>query len=547
MKTIPVIIVGGGPVGMTLALALAQQGVRSVLFNNREGTTTHPRLDVINPRTLEIFRRLGISDAVRAAGNPLNQHQAVHVARSYAGEPVWKFDDETMLMGSTLRSREIIKDHGRDGSYPLEPMHRISQMRLEPVLKAAVDAHPLCEILFGWEVHDIEEQAGCVTVHAENVKSGEQRTVIGQYLAGCDGPESITRRRLGVEYLGLRDLVGEIFTIHLRSKALQNKFVDGIPPWHVWSINPHWRAIFVNPNGGEDYVVHKGVPPAEGQDLHALVQEFIQDPDIDQEILLSSVWKPQFIVAESYGRGRIWIVGDAGHQYMPTGGMGLNTGLSEAYNLAWKLVAMVKGWGGDALLESYGIERQPVAVAARDHVRLCAAAVLGMMHGENEGPHVREPIEERAPRIERLYNAWGAEFGYCYANDRDGNSPIIDAGNDPLPFYDHVEYRPTTRAGARLPSLLREDGEAVFDLLDREGFTLLDLSAKGGDTASLQAAAKQRGVPMKLLRLAEPYARDVYAADYVLVRPDEFVAWRGNALPDDPLQLIDRVRGARHV
>ncbi|RJF89304.1 2-polyprenyl-6-methoxyphenol hydroxylase [Oleomonas cavernae] len=547
MIQVPIVIVGGGPIGMTLALALAQQGVRSVLFNAREETTTHPRLDVVNVRSMEIYRRLGIDNAIRTAGNPIGQHQNVMVSRSYVGDPIWTFGDELKLMGSTLRNREIIAERHKDGTYPLEPMHRVAQMRLEPVLKSLLDANPLCEVLFGWEVHDIEENANGVVVHAEHVRTGKQRTVFGEYAVGCDGPDSGTRKRLGIEYLGLRDLVGDAFIVHFRSKGLQAKFENGVPPWHVWSANPRMRAMVVCPNGGEDYVMHKGVPAAPGEDLSGFVQKFLNAPDVDLEIVQKGIWKPQFLVAETYGRGRIWIAGDAAHQYIPTGGMGMNTGIAEAYNLAWKLVAVLRGWGGKHLVESYDAERQPVALSTREHARRCAGVASALLHGVNDGDSMRVPVEVRADRMERLYFAWGAEFGYCYANKEAGNSPIIDAGDDPLPFYHDLEYRPTTRAGSRLPSLFREDGSAVFDLLDREGFTLLDLSGCPAAENSLTQAAEAKKVPLKVQAISEDYARDVYAADYVLVRPDEYVAWRGNKLPKNPEALIERVRGNAHA
>lgn len=262
----------------------------------------------------------------------------------------------------------------------------------------------------------------------------------------------------------------------------------------------------------------------------------------------SGPWRPQFLVAESFGRQRVFIAGDATHQYMPTGGLGMNTGITEAHNLAWKLAARLAGWGGDALLDSYEAERLPIARRNRDHVKKCAAAafesnfaVTGELldptpAGERNRTEMARSFERK---VSRLYESLGVEIGYRYHR-----SPVVSEDDEPEPAYEEIAYTSTTWSGARLPSAFRDDGQAVFDQLDPSGFTLLAADAAADESEPLVRAAASAGMPLRVLPLQEPHLAQLYEKRFVLVRPDQHVAWRGDAIPDGCRTVVDTVRGA---
>lgn len=257
---------------------------------------------------------------------------------------------------------------------------------------------------------------------------------------------------------------------------------------------------------------------------------------LDYEIVQSGGWRPQFLVAKSFGRKRVYIAGDATHQYMPTGGLGMNTGVTEAHNLAWKLAAMVHGWGGEQLMASYEAERLPIARSNREHVQRCAAAafeinfpVANRANLTEYGPHFEQTIV-------RLYESLGIEIGYRYTA-----SSIICPNSGSSPPYEDRDYAPAIWNGARLPSAFRADGTAVFDQLGSGRFTLL---VTGGDGTPLKEAADQVSMPLETISITEPELVALYPNRFVLVRPDQHVCWHGDALPDDCSQLVDKVRGA---
>lgn len=542
MKEYDVIIIGGGPVGLTLAISLGQRNISVLLLNERRETTDHPRLDVLNPRTMEIYRRLGLADAIRAVGTPLDQPQTIMAVDRIGAEPVWMLSDERHLLNSTLKSREVIAKCSDGGELPLEPMHRTSQIPLERVLKQAADAQHSVDVRFSWRMTRITQDADGVTVWANQIDGKDELVGRAKYAIGCDGPRSPTRASLGIERDGSMDLVGQLVIIHFRSTKLREHFPNGVPAWHTWSTNRALACVLVCPNGDDEYVMHKLVPPKDSDDIVRVVRELVGS-DVDVEILQHGIWQPQFLVAKSFGAERIWLAGDATHQYMPTGGMGLNTGVVEADNLSWKIAAMLEGWGGAKLMESYDAERRPIAFDTREHVRRCAAASLDVRFSLHSGTRNAEETEalrrQFDQKLKRLYTAWGAEFGYCYLG-----SPVIDETGEQKPFYDDVIYKPTTRPGSRLPSVFRATGEAILDQLNRFGFTLITMGDDNANTGRLEHSARQAGVPLSMLRVTEPHIRKVYERDFVLVRPDDIVAWRGDVLPRDPKSLVDLIRGA---
>jgi 2-polyprenyl-6-methoxyphenol hydroxylase-like FAD-dependent oxidoreductase len=546
MHETQVLISGGGPVGLVFALCLSRLGIRSLLVNDRKQTTTHPKLDVVNCRSMEIFRQLGLADKIRAAGNPGHANQYCSVAASASG-PFFSVMSDRHLMYQPVAAGERLIKNCTDGSLPLESMQRIAQMHLEPVLLAEAKADPNIEVRFGWKLLDFTEDALGITGIIEEVDSQVREEVQASFIAGCDGARSRVRAKLGIQYDGTLDLVGELFIVHFRSDEVKTLYPNEEPYWHTWIARPGYSGLLVSPDAGRnDYILHRPFAPRSGETLEDVIDDAL-GTKLKYDIVQSGPWRPQFIVAESFGRGRAFIVGDATHQYMPTGGLGMNTGVTEAHNLAWKLAAVLQGWGGHKLLASYEAERLPVGRRNRDHVRVNAASVFEVQFGKPDylledsprGQQARQQLGQAfEQKVSRLYESLGVEIGYIYRN-----SPVICRDEAPAPVDDTCGYQPTTWNGARLPSAFADDGTAIFDHVRYDTFSLLACGAAPEEYAHLTAAAKAVGVPLNIVQIQEPHLRKLYERKFVLVRPDQHVCWRGKTIPDNCQALLNTVRG----
>jgi 2-polyprenyl-6-methoxyphenol hydroxylase-like FAD-dependent oxidoreductase len=532
---------------LTLAIALSRLGIRSMVVNDRLNTTTHPKLDVVNCRSMEIYRQLGLAEAIRANGNPLDANQYAAYAASASGPFYAVMSDRHLIYKPVAQAREdIAKNH--DGSLPLESMQRIAQMYLEPILLDTAKADPMIDLRFGFRLYGFEQDAEGVTARAQHIQNDEGFQVRAQYLIGCDGPGSIVRNFLNIDYDGTRDLIGELFIIHFRSREIAQLYPNRQPYWHTWLRRPGFTGLLVSPDAGrDDFVLHRMFAPRPGEALEEIIDSAL-GAKLKFEIVQSGGWRPQFLVANSLGRGRVFLAGDATHLYMPTGGLGMNTGITEAHNMAWKLAACLQGWGGANLMPSYEAERLPVARRNREHVKKCASAVFetqfhctsDALAESDAGVQARAAMgDEFETKVSRLYESMGIEIGYRYQG-----SPVVCADDNGAAAYEEVRYLPTAMAGARLPSVFRDNGTALFDQLDRGGFTLLALGASEKEAGPMKAAAQAVALPLTVLPVDEPHIREVYGRRFVLVRPDQHVCWRGDNIPADSRRIIDIVRGA---
>ncbi len=500
---IPVLIAGGGPVGMTLALALARLGTRCLLVERNPSTTRHPKMDITNGRSMEIFAALGVAADLRAVAVPEDNNFDVSWVTSMAGRELHRFRYSSV---TEWRAR-IAAD--TTGSLAGEPPMRVSQVEIEPVLARHVRAHPLIESRWGVGLEDCSQDAAGVTA---TLSTGE--TLRAAYLAGCDGGGSRVRAALDIGLEGEAAVMRRFMT-HFRSdeRALLQCF--GIA-WHYQS----QYGTLIAQNDLDIWTLQTRWPEGEAPDEtdpRALLRGFL-GAEINAEILVANAWTPHLLVARSYGRGRIWLAGDAAHQYIPTGGYGMNTGIGDAFDLAWKLAATVRGLGGTELLPSYEAERLPVGRRNRE-----ASARHADIRRRIGALYASEP--DPAAGIAALGNAenesWGIELGYHYAG-----SPIV-AVSDERPSDDPLTYTPSTAPGARLPSA---GAAPLIPCLD-PWFTLLHA---GPPDAGLIEAAVQRGLPMASL----PWNGD----GLLLVRPDHHIAWRGTTAPD-PHAILDRALG----
>ncbi len=422
---------------------------------------------------------------------------------------------------SPAEKRRQIRERN-DGTQTAEPPMRVSQIIIEPVLKQAIEDDERVEVRFGWAFERFEEDASGVTVTLRNA-NGDSEQIRAAWLIGCDGGASTVRRQLGIGLSG-RSRISERFIVHFESDA-RDLLQRWGPAWHYQSN----RGTLVAQDDRRIWTLLSQFPAgrsAENIDPSVLLTEFAGRP-FAHRVLVSNPWAPHFLVAESYRAGRVLLAGDAVHQYVPTGGYGMNTGVGDAFDLAWKLAATLKGFGGPGLLASYEAERRTVGLrncaAAEHHVgtRMAIGALYGpgLHAADAQGAVARMAAGAAIAELGNAENeSYGIEQGYVYSD-----SPVVCSEPAAQTLQDPLRYEPTTVPGARLPSIILEDGVALYERLG-DWFTLLIVGE--GDEAGFRAAAEALGVPLAILRIPSRW-QALYQADLLLVRPDQHVAWRG--------------------
>jgi 2-polyprenyl-6-methoxyphenol hydroxylase-like FAD-dependent oxidoreductase len=524
------LIAGGGPVGMTLACELSRRGIACLLVERNPTTTRHPKMDITNARSMELFRRLDVVDALRAVAVPETSNFDVSWITHLTGHELCRF-----RYPSVSDWRRLIREQN-DGSMPAEPPMRVSQVEIEPVLQRAVRAAPMVEARWSVELQDLSQDQDGVIATLRTV-DGATEKVRCRYLVGCDGGASQVRDRIGIRLEG-QWRVQQRFLTHFRSNDVDLLQRWGIA-WHYQSA----AGTLIAQNDKDIWTLQTRWPQEvapEDVDISALLRGFA-GRDFPHEILVANAWTPHFVVAERYGEGRVLLAGDAVHQYVPTGGYGMNTGIGDACDLGWKLAAMLLGYGGPRLLASYDLERRPVGQrnceAARRHSNARAEiAAVYRGAGDLTAPHAAGDVARAAAgrRIAAIGNAenqsFGIELGYAYAESEViCADPGADIPDDPL------YYVPTTAPGVRMPSVLTSDSDGVSDgvpIFDRLGlwFTLACFGVLPSE--ALVAAAAERGVPLEVLQVEDPDIIRVYGRGLLLVRPDHHVAWRGTGCED---------------
>jgi 2-polyprenyl-6-methoxyphenol hydroxylase-like FAD-dependent oxidoreductase len=498
LKHVPVLIAGGGPVGMTLAAALAQFGVRCLLVERQASTTRHPKMDITNGRSMELFRRLGLVDQLRAVGVPEENNFDVSWITTLTDRELHRF-----RYPSVVQKRAEILAHN-DGTQPREPAMRVSQVVIEPVLREAIVHDPLVEARWSMALEDFVQDAAGVTCTLRSLETGATETVRCDFLAGCDGGSSIVRERLGIGLSGKAN-VAHRYMVHFHSEARDVLQAFGIA-WHYQSA----MGTLIAQDDKATWTLQMRMPSNGNTDPNAVLDAWVGRGGFERKILVANPWFTNLLLADRYGHGRVFLAGDSAHQYIPTGGYGMNTGIADAVDLGWKLAAVVKGYATTGLLHSYERERRPVGyrnrLASERHtdVRLKIAELY-----KND-----RDLDALARGIAALGNAenesWGIEFGYRY--DGVEANPTI--------------YEPTTAPGARLPSVVLRDGSFLYDRLGR-WFTLLRFG--DADPSPLIDAAP---LPLETVIVDDPSVAPVYEAKLVLARPDTHVAWRGDRCDD---------------
>jgi 2-polyprenyl-6-methoxyphenol hydroxylase-like FAD-dependent oxidoreductase len=547
-SSIPVAIAGGGPVGLMLALFLDQYGVRSVVFNSEPEVRRHPKGSTHNSRTMEHHRQLGIAPQVRDLCLPINRPTDVSYYTSLTG---WELG--RIPMPSEADKRRAVANSAATDQTP-EPLLRANQMYVETFLLAHARTRANITIRFGWQVTAMKEDADGVTVEAES--AGSRESWRAEYLAGCDGGRSFVRRSLALRYHGFASLDsphygGRQNATYFRAPTLHRDHLAHRPGWNYWIVHPQGRCTIISLNNDEEFLAFSkapddGSPPTDESAVRVILRSV--GADLPVSIIGHWPWTAGVaLVAERFATSRVVLAGDAVHLFTPTGGFGMNTGMDDASNLAWKLAAMVQGWGGTNLLSSYEIERKPIAhrntTAARELNKQLAnmPPIDAIDQDTPAGEAARRTVSAHLATMTEEYASLGVQLGSRY----DG-SPIVTEDGAPPPD-DFLNYTPSGVPGGRAPHYWpnpgRGSGDSLFDQFGK-GFTLLRLGGRVPDTSSIETAAQRRRVPLKVIDLPQGDARDLYGRDLALIRPDQYVAWRGDAPPSDPDRLIGRLIGA---
>jgi 2-polyprenyl-6-methoxyphenol hydroxylase-like FAD-dependent oxidoreductase len=523
------LIVGGGPVGLSAAIETQWRGVPTVLVTENLDTTPHPKCNNTNARSMEHFRRLGIADALRSEGLPADVARASAYVTRFCGHEFGRlprpFSDWPTPELSTT----------------------ISQIALEKTLRRLAERAPGAQICFGWRLSSFTTDQDGVLADVESATTGERRRIRSRYLLGIDGASSTVRRELGFRMIGEDGTAhrafmgGTMLSFFIRSPSLMA--ASGRAPTHMtWIINPELRGMMYSQDGRELWVVHYQVPRGtdwQTVDARATVRTMI-GADVEFDILSGGPWTGGLaLVAEHYQAGPVFLAGDSAHLFTPLGGLGMNTGIGDVMNLGWKLAAEYAGWAGPRLLETYETERRPIGVRNSQLGVRCTRVMDGwtLWPGfEDDGADAQAARAAFGARImeedKPQYLTVGIQLGERYEA-----SPIVcdDGMESPPDPWD--AYTPVDRPGARAPHVWLAPQRALFDTFG-PGFTLLDFGAPEG-AAAFREAARARQVPLTVVRL-DPI--DHYRTKLVLVRPDQHIAWHGDAVPD-PLAVIDCVRG----
>lgn len=532
----PVLIVGGGPVGLGLACELGWRGVECLLIEQTDGEISHPRANVENARTMEFCRRWGVAEAVKKAATPGDYpHTAIYVT-SMRGYEIARIERPT---------------HGGRAASPTSPerTQRCNQLWFDPVLKAHASTLPTVTMRHRTRLESFEDRADGVVAHVRDMETGEANTIEAEYLVACCGGRSPVRKQLGVPLEGELALgypiniffrTPELWTYHDKGRTAMNFLVGPEGLWgNLTALDGRvlWRLTL---QGTTTYRDPSTV------DVAAEIRRAM-GCDVPYELISCQSWVRRDMVASKFRYGRVFLAGDAAHQHSPAGGFGLNTGMGDVFDLGWKLEAALKGWAGPDLLDTYEIERKPVAKrnvgeATRNFRMQTLDDTNAVLDDTDKGRQQRQRLKEYVIDVStQQFLSDGIALGYVYEG-----SPIVCPDGSEAPEFRVDRYTPSTFPGARAPHVWLQPARSTLDLFGR-GFTLMQLGTDPADVSRFVEAAAMRGVPLTVEHVAGEEVERLYERRLVLVRPDGHVAWRGNAAPDDALSIIDRARGAAHA
>ena len=534
-KNPPVVIVGGGPCGLMLALELGRRGVPPLVLDQKPGTAFNPQANATQARTMEHYRRLGFADEIRALGMPEDFPTDIAYFTRFATCELARF-----RLPSSREARQLVTT--LKGSWSAAELpHRVAQKFVEQVLRR--HAERVAHVRYGWRVTRFSIHSTHIDVAAEPAEGGPPVEIRTEYLVGADGARSLVRQAMGWRYAGetgvRRDFVGgRMYAVYCRIPEFY-RAMPHPPAWMNVTFNRERRCFMPAVDGRGEFAFHTQLKPHEDEAAidapaaAAMVRQALGAP-LAVEVLARDTWTAgHALVAERFAEDRVFLGGDAAHLFTPTGGLGYNTAVEDAVNLGWKLAAVLKGRAGPRLLESYEAERRPLAVRNTAYARRFADSLGNFQPAAELEDDTPAGAAARRRAGEYLEAHGRSEFnipGITFGGRYDGSPAIVGDGTAPPPDTPNA-YVPTGCPGGRAPHLWLGEGRSLYDELGFE-WTLLCLAGDGAlDDGSL-----------KIVRVESEEARDLYGADFALVRPDQIVAWRGNDWTG-ALRALEQIRG----
>ena len=572
MRTVEtdVLVVGAGPAGLAASALLGMLGVPAITISRHPGTAPQPRATITNQRTVEIFRDLGIEDRVRRVGIPLKTLGNNVLATSFAGREIFRYAS----YGTGARLADYAAASPSDG-------YDAPQHLLEPeLLEAAVERG--ADVRFSNELLDLTQSDESVLSRVRDAQG--EYLVRSRYVIGADGGRSRIAEQLGFRFEGqsaVKHMLNMWVEVDLAEYTAHRPCViyvilqpgtdswvgSGmalcVRPWHDWVLTREYDPAQGEPDTSEAAVV-------------AFARSLIGDPSAQVKLKGTSKWQVNNVVAQEYRRGRVFLAGDAAHRHPPAGGLGSNTSIQDAYNLAWKLAFVLSGRAGEGLLDSYHAERQPVGKQIVDRAmksvenQAAAIAALGLRRGQSpeegwaslnelasDAPGAAERRQTLAAAVSLQHyrsNAHGVELGQRYTS----TAAIDDGTPFPTPQRDaELYYHPTTHPGAYLPHAWVEHHHRKVSTLDLAGHGRFCLIVGIGGTPWTQAAATvsaELGIELPVYAVGYRCEYDDVLGDWaalreiddrgaLLVRPDRHIAWRSHTRPDHPEHIL---RAALH-
>ncbi|WP_089955915.1 FAD-dependent oxidoreductase [Limnohabitans sp. 2KL-3] len=539
-----VLVVGAGPVGLTLAMDLARSGVRvTVVEVRRFGEPPNVKCNHVSARSMEQFRRLGVSSVLRQAGLPEDFPNDVVFRTRMTGV-------ELTRIPIPCRRDRYTELEGPDTGWPTpEPPHRINQIYLEPLLLAHAVKQEGLSLLSRTRLIDFEQDDHGVLVSLEDLDTQEVRQLRVLYLVGCDGGSSGVRKKMGAQLQGT-EVIQRVQSTHIRAPQLA-ALLPGKLAWCYYSVNPDRCGTVFAIDGQETWLVHNHLNAQELEfdsvDRDKSIRHILGvGPDFEYQIITKEDWVGRRLVANRFRNGKVFLAGDAAHLWVPYAGYGMNAGIADATNLAWLLSARVQGWADESILDAYEAERQPITEQVSHFVMNHAqkmikarSAVPAEIEADNEaGQAARLHMGQEAYALNvQQFCCAGLNFGYFYEK-----SPIIAFDEESAPAYTMGDFTASTVPGCRAPHFWLNDGRSLYDELG-PAYTLMVLDASA-QVMPLLEAAQQAQVPLKVLDVSEQSERpSAYTHKLLICRTDQHVVWRGDDCTVGSVELMQKLRG----
>ena len=532
MHDTDVLIAGAGPVGITLALCLAQRGIRCLVIEPKApDALPDVKCNHVSARSMELYRRLGVADALRAAGLPDDYPHDVSYRTTTVGREVTRI----LIPGRLARRSDT---SGPDGWWPTpEPPHRINQRYLEPILTAHARRQTTITLAHRERVSSFTEQDQGVEFEVTHEDTGTVRRVRARYLVGCDGGRSTIRKTMGARLVG-DEVVQRVQSTCIRAPDLIAR-LQTAPAWAMFSVNPRRSGNVYAIDGREVWLVHNYLrdnePDFDSVDRDWAIRAILGvDESFHYEVMSKEDWFGRRLVADRLQQGRVFIAGDAAHLWVPYAGYGMNAGIADAADLAWHLAAQIEGWAHPQALSAYQRERHPITEQVSHFAMNHAHAMTQRRRA------IPPEIEEDTPQGQAAREAFGRDlyelnvqqyccaglnFGYYYAD-----SPLIVYDDEPAPAYGMGHFTASTVPGCRTPHFWLEDGRSLYDAFG-PGYTLMQLHPGNGPSVdTLQSAAARYRVPLQVLDVsADPGVPGEYRHALLIARADAHTVWRGDS------------------